>query len=134
MSNINSLVYESFDNIEEAGVLRGAGRGLVQGAVGSMGGLVGGGAAAATSGQIGQLKDRLAELRGERPKGMTIGRGLGALGAGALGAIPIVGGAVNAIQGARAGYLRGQLNKANAGVAQQARPSAFGPAPINAQQ
>lgn len=136
MSNINNIVLESYNRDEffqEVGILRGLGRGLAQGAAGTVasmapgvGSLASGGAAAGTTAGIHQMRDRLAELRGEKPKGAGVGRGLATAGAGLLGAIPLVGGAVNAIQGFRAGRLKSQLNQANAQAVQQAKPSTFG--------
>lgn len=122
MSDINMLVenvlYDT--TLQEAGILRG----LAQGAIGTMGGPLGGAMSAGSRMQRNHYEDKLAALRGEEPKGATIGRGVGAVASGLLGTIPGIGGIVNAYQGYRASAAKKQYEKA---AIQKGEASAQGP-------
>jgi hypothetical protein len=111
MSNINHLVSDILSDdkvIQEAGILRGIG----QGAIGTLGGPVGGIMSAASRAQRNEYEDKLRELKGLPPKGVTAGRVIGAAAAGALGSVPILGGLVNAYQGFRASNAKRKFEKA----------------------
>lgn len=111
MSDINVLVSDALSDdkiMQEAGILRGIG----QGAIGTMGGPVGGIMSAASRVQRNEYEDKLRELQGLPRKGVTAGRAIGAAAAGALGSVPVVGGLVNAYQGFRASVAKKRFEKA----------------------